>query len=139
MKKHDMLFKWLKCRHDRRAKIFATKGECHSYTCKVKSSETITTNQSIAIERFKAIQGQFYQCKSSFLHAPCYKKFCDTGYKILANESVEYTSLGNMEDVPAEKLEDDMLRWNTNDTGDGVNILIDIPSLQDFEITVRST
>ena len=57
----------------------------------------------------------------------------------MANESVEYTSLGNMEDVPAEKLEDAMMRWDTNKTGEELKILIDIPSLQDFEIMVRST
>jgi hypothetical protein len=44
-----------------------------------------------------------------------------------------------MEDAPAEKLEDAMMRWDTNETGDGLKILIDIPSLQDFEIMVRST
>ena len=57
----------------------------------------------------------------------------------MVNESVEYTSLGNMEDVLTEKLEDAMMRWDTNKTGEELKILIDIPSLQDFEIMVRST
>ena len=57
----------------------------------------------------------------------------------MVNESVEYTSLGNMEDVLTEKLEDAMMRWDTNETGEELKILIDIPSLQDFEIMVRST
>lgn len=57
----------------------------------------------------------------------------------MANKSVEYSSFGNMENFPVEKLEDAVMRWDTNETGDGLKILIDIPSLQDFQIMVRST
>ena len=57
----------------------------------------------------------------------------------MANKSVEYSSFGNMENFPVEKLEDAVMRWDTNEIGDGLKILIDIPSLQDFQIMVRST